>query len=150
MKQINWFSLKVEKKGGSIIRTRAQSHLPYFRELQLQKSEALTWAQACKVAGVGQESHWRRRRLGLAMLREGNTRSAKEPKSYSTIELESYDAFELGFLLINSVNKQLIKIKRVWVLFLPFHTLLQPPPSQGVAGFSGVSHLKAASSFDSA
>lgn len=46
--------------------------------------------------------------------KEGNTRSAKESHRVTLhIGLASYDAFKVGFLLINSVNKQLIKIRRV-------------------------------------
>lgn len=47
----------------------------------------------------------------LPCWREGNTRSTKESHRVTLhIGPESYDAFRFGFLLINSVNKQLIKI----------------------------------------
>lgn len=50
----------------------------------------------------------------LPCWREGNARSAKESRRVTLhIGLESYDAFKFGFLLINSVNKQLTKIRRM-------------------------------------
>lgn len=50
----------------------------------------------------------------LPCWREGNTRSAKESQRVTLHKgLESYGAFKFGFLLINKVNKQLIKIRRV-------------------------------------
>ena len=50
----------------------------------------------------------------LPCWREGNTRNAKESQRVTLHKgLESYDAFKFGFLLINNVNKQLIKIRRM-------------------------------------
>lgn len=52
----------------------------------------------------------------MGLCHAGGKAIPEMPKSQRVtlhIGLESYDAFELGFLLINSVNKQLIKIKRV-------------------------------------